>query len=651
MTASFGGVSDQQDAHGSQGASSSSSHAQEQQAHSAEINDVNVFWPDGILAQTSHRHAVFIAGHAFRGGPNEVNIIVTDLLASPESEQHQGYGNAVQCSSKGDALRLSLLGTLTPSDARTESVSSAQCRSKGKGRAVDSNDNRKRLVWMMVSACRNQRLIRIHKIHFQDAVLVESPTITVVYYDSHVPSSHRFFSLEAVRSSTRTPKVDADEQRLGGIYECQIASKPNRWFEVTGGMAAAHAPGSGLRKTIELLNSLDGQGATSRSRRPSWLRSRFTRPLAASSGALQRLLGRWATRRFWCKSQMLSIAVLRLQRLERLARTIGMHASTGDGQERMRESLANSASALALFIDIILGFALSRLLLHTQLRDLPATLVLHLRQHSVDNLIHACVWLDSWPVGLKLNTELSGFYRDMYTGLIATFDPLVLDSNSLFYNTIDVVANATFALAGASFFIALYTDLIQLATAHVYFMHRIASAQARALLTLLGFLLNLFRGQKNIIMLSHAVRTQRIAVRYELDQLLLGTIGFTLSVFLSPTVLTYASLFWLSNAVRWVIVSLLTAIARTLVGSGTHLHTDTSASASQIHLRLVIVLSQVLYALTMGRLGIRGVPSGIGLRRIEREDPPSSHACLAVTHLGLQQQYKSLGDILFGSDL
>lgn len=35
-------------------------------------------------------------------------------------------------------------------------------------------------------------------------------------------------------------------------------------------------------------------------------------------------------------------------------------------------------------------------------------------------------WLDAWPAGLKLNTQLSGFYVNMFVGIIDTWDCMLL---------------------------------------------------------------------------------------------------------------------------------------------------------------------------------------------------------------------------------
>lgn len=90
------------------------------------------------------------------------------------------------------------------------------------------------------------------------------------------------------------------------------------------------------------------------------------------------------------------------------------------------------------------------------------------------------------------------------------------------------------SFAGASMPISLFSDLLSLLTLHIYSFY-IASARIFDWqLTIIMSLFHLFRGKK------HNVLRNRIdSCDYDLDQLLLGTILFTLLFFLLPTVIVF----------------------------------------------------------------------------------------------------------------
>lgn len=82
--------------------------------------------------------------------------------------------------------------------------------------------------------------------------------------------------------------------------------------------------------------------------------------------------------------------------------------------------------------------------------------------------------------------------------------------------------------------IALFSDLLSLLTVHIYCFYTASARIFHWQLTIIVSLFHLFRGKK------HNVLRNRIdSCDYDLDQLLLGTILFTLLFFLLPTVLVF----------------------------------------------------------------------------------------------------------------
>lgn len=100
--------------------------------------------------------------------------------------------------------------------------------------------------------------------------------------------------------------------------------------------------------------------------------------------------------------------------------------------------------------------------------------------------------------------------------------------------------------------IAMFSDLSSLFTLHIYSFY-IASARIfNWQLTIITSLFHLFRGRKR-----NVLRNRIDSCDYDLDQLLLGTILFTLLFFLLPTVLVFYITF---ASARMAIISLKAAL-------------------------------------------------------------------------------------------
>ncbi|KAG6335219.1 hypothetical protein ID866_3864 [Astraeus odoratus] len=127
------------------------------------------------------------------------------------------------------------------------------------------------------------------------------------------------------------------------------------------------------------------------------------------------------------------------------------------------------------------------------------------------------LWLDSWPAGLKLNTELSRFYSRAFIGLTAQWTTLNL--------TVEIAS-----LVGMTVAISMLLDLVGLFTAHFHACYLISSVIYRHIFMLVGKRYNVLRNRTD-------------PWDYEVDQLLLGTILFTLAAHLFPTVLVYYAVF------------------------------------------------------------------------------------------------------------
>jgi len=182
--------------------------------------------------------------------------------------------------------------------------------------------------------------------------------------------------------------------------------------------------------------------------------------------------------------------------------------------------------------DVIIGIAVGSFI--NENADATARFIIDiLNQYTVNGLRDTIRWLMSYPGGLKLNTELAAFLGDLFLWVIeywsASAQLLILP-----YLPKIVYFIGFSSFAGASMPIAIFSDLLSLMTVHIYAFY-IASARIfNWQLSILVSLFQLFRGKKR-----NVLRNRIDNCDYDLDQLLLGTILFTLLFFLLPTVIVF----------------------------------------------------------------------------------------------------------------
>ncbi|KAG6872222.1 hypothetical protein C0995_011938 [Termitomyces sp. Mi166 len=159
-------------------------------------------------------------------------------------------------------------------------------------------------------------------------------------------------------------------------------------------------------------------------------------------------------------------------------------------------------------------------------------------------------WLDSWPAGLKLNTELSRFYSHTFIGLVTVWGGVPYLPTAIYI--IGILSSG-----GITITISLLLDMLAVLTAHIHVCYVLSRAAYQRMLKTAGSLWNLFRGGHHIHYdhprltnewsrsgkRYNVLRNRTDSWEYDIDQLLFGTIFFTLLAFLFPTVLVYYSLF------------------------------------------------------------------------------------------------------------
>jgi phosphatidylinositol glycan class Q protein len=123
----------------------------------------------------------------------------------------------------------------------------------------------------------------------------------------------------------------------------------------------------------------------------------------------------------------------------------------------------------------------------------------------------ALVWLDSWPAGLKLNTELSRFYSHTFIGLVIIWGgtyscqwayaisahvsrSIGFLHQGAPYLPMIIYAIGALSCGGVTLAISLFLDMLALLTAHIYMCYVISGAVYQKMLKTAGSLWNLFRG-------------------------------------------------------------------------------------------------------------------------------------------------------------
>ncbi|KAI8229793.1 N-acetylglucosaminyl transferase component [Colletotrichum sp. SAR 10_96] len=208
--------------------------------------------------------------------------------------------------------------------------------------------------------------------------------------------------------------------------------------------------------------------------------------------------------------------------------------------------------------DVIIGIALGSYIIDNAEWVANAISEL-LSKYTVQALQSSISWLMGWPAGLKLNSELAMFLGDLFLWVIDYWSNCIVTLQPVLPHIIWFIGFSSFA--GASMPIAMFSDLLSALTVHIYSFYLASARIYHWQLTILISLFHLFRGKK------HNVLRNRIdSCDYDLDQLLVGTILFTLLFFLLPTVVV----FYLNFAIARMVIISLKAVFDTLLSCLNH---------------------------------------------------------------------------------
>ncbi|CAA7269384.1 unnamed protein product [Cyclocybe aegerita] len=225
-------------------------------------------------------------------------------------------------------------------------------------------------------------------------------------------------------------------------------------------------------------------------------------------------------------------------------------------------------------------------------------------------------WLDSWPAGLKLNAELSRFYVTTLVGVIDTWESLLPPLSPTFFRVLAMCSS----LGGLTLALALMSDILSLVlTAHLRLAYELTRTVYWAAGVRMGggLLWGIFRGKRH-----NVLRKRTDSWAYDIDQLLFGTVLFTLLAFLFPTALVYYVLF----AGLRLVTLLVQAVLETLLAFMHHFP---------------------LFALMLRVKDPHRLPGGVYFKLVTPSSTTSKDSTLRKPYLSLESQPLSLSAIFF----
>ncbi|KAG9043766.1 phosphatidylinositol N-acetylglucosaminyltransferase subunit gpi1 [Tulasnella sp. UAMH 9824] len=395
-------------------------------------------------------------------------------------------------------------------------------------------------------------------LHFSDPEISANPQRIVLYKRPQI-SGHHFFTLRPLHLDITDANHRKDEaentadlkrilsDRMSLLAELDytrpavdapslqpVINQLNAAYEIDRLLQASLKSGNNNRLSESLLSLLR---STFRHAAPLWIPLRFIQRFATDVCNLS-LLGLGDTKDI---SSTLQQVDTRMEQATILPSQVHLI------QQRSRKNISYTSAQYISFYncvwlilnDVIIGTTVGLLLLENS-NVLGIKLATLTRMYTVDFLRETLMWLDNWPVGLKLNTELSHAFCTLFVGLTELWSN-ALDSIAPHLPILISLLGMSGRL-GLTMILSILSDALSLLTVHVYCGYLVATAIFSRMLSVFGSLWRLFRGKRR-----NVLRNRTDSWDYDLDQLLLGTILFTLLAFLFPTVLVYYALFALAR--------------------------------------------------------------------------------------------------------
>ncbi|XP_071870682.1 uncharacterized protein isoform X2 [Bombus fervidus] len=190
----------------------------------------------------------------------------------------------------------------------------------------------------------------------------------------------------------------------------------------------------------------------------------------------------------------------------------------------------------ALIIDILLGILVLQLLLHYFEYISPSQILLDNAEKAVTFLKDLINWLMGVPAGLKLNHALNNMLGKFFLYHIHMWWTFLIFMKPVMDFTFEVLV--LFGKLGITFQIAIAADLLALVSFHAYCIYVYAARLFNIQLKGITALFRLFLGKK-----KNPLRERIDSCQYQPDQLFVGTLLFTILLFLMPTTWVYYVVF------------------------------------------------------------------------------------------------------------
>ncbi|KAM8824197.1 phosphatidylinositol N-acetylglucosaminyltransferase subunit Q [Synchiropus picturatus] len=193
---------------------------------------------------------------------------------------------------------------------------------------------------------------------------------------------------------------------------------------------------------------------------------------------------------------------------------------------------------VSLLLDIALGLSLVHWLYRDDHIAMLADCVMPAADRVAKELEQLLQWLMGAPAGLKMNRALDQvlgrfflYHIHLWISYITMMTPFM--ESLLWYGGLSACLGLTFALS-------LLSDLVTLFTLHIYCFYVYGARLYCLKVYSLSSLWRLFRGKK-----WNVLRQRVDSCSYDLDQLFIGTLLFTVLLFLLPTTALYYLVFTL----------------------------------------------------------------------------------------------------------
>ncbi|NP_001400203.1 phosphatidylinositol N-acetylglucosaminyltransferase subunit Q isoform 4 [Mus musculus] len=262
--------------------------------------------------------------------------------------------------------------------------------------------------------------------------------------------------------------------------------------------------------------------------------------------------------------------------------------STEKAQNPMQ--LMRKANMLvSVLLDVALGLLLLSWLHSNNRIGQLANALVPVADRVAEELQHLLQWLMGAPAGLKMNRALDQvlgrfflYHIHLWISYIHLMSPFI--EHILWHVGLSACLGLTVALS-------IFSDIIALLTFHIYCFYVYGARYVLYCLKIYGLssLWRLFRGKK-----WNVLRQRVDSCSYDLDQLFIGTLLFTILVFLLPT-----------TALYYLVFTLLRLLVITVQGL--------------IHLLVDLINSLPLYSLGLRLCRPYRLAAGVKFRVLEKE--------------------------------